>query len=133
MNISPVIFEIGPIQLRWYGVMYLLGYVLGGYILTVLSKKGFFKIPKDKIDPYIAYLLGGMVVGARLAYVFIYNWPYYAHHLDEIIAVWKGGLSFHGAVAGNVFFYLALCSQSSSFTFFKFQIVSLLRGLLVCF
>jgi phosphatidylglycerol:prolipoprotein diacylglycerol transferase len=103
MNISPVIFEIGPIQLRWYGVMYLLGYVLGGYILTVLSKKGFFKIPKDKIDPYIAYLLGGMVVGARLAYVFIYNWPYYAHHLDEIIAVWKGGLSFHGAVAGMCF------------------------------
>ncbi len=103
MNIDPVIFSIGPIQLRWYGLMYLLGYLVGGQILGLLVKNKFLQIPKEKIDSYIGYLLIGMLVGARLAYVFIYNWDFYSDHLLDIPAVWKGGLSFHGAVAGMCF------------------------------
>jgi phosphatidylglycerol---prolipoprotein diacylglyceryl transferase len=88
------------IELRWYALMYVLGYVIGGYILGVLCKRHFLKIPRTAIDSYINYLLIGMVLGARIFYVFIYNWDYYSNHWSEILAVWQGGLSFHGAVVG---------------------------------
>ncbi|MBL7663621.1 MAG: prolipoprotein diacylglyceryl transferase [Bacteriovoracaceae bacterium] len=100
MNIDPVLFSLGPIQVRWYGLMYVIGYTLGTQLLKILSRRGFFKIPENKIDSYVFYIIIGMLIGARLAYVFVYNWDYYSLHLVDIFSVWKGGLSFHGAVVG---------------------------------
>lgn len=98
--IDPVIFGIGPLQVRWYGAMYVLGFVVGGFILKYLAKKKFWPLSQDDIDKYITWIILGMFVGARLAYVFLYNWEYYSMNLLDIFAVWKGGLSFHGAVIG---------------------------------
>jgi phosphatidylglycerol:prolipoprotein diacylglycerol transferase len=101
MDISPVIFSVGPLEVRWYGLMYVIGFIIAGQLFNILSKEGFLRLNKKQIDNYIAYyLIIGMFLGARIAYVFIYNWDYYSQHMDEILAVWKGGLSFHGAVAG---------------------------------
>ena len=102
VDIDPVIFSLGPLQLRWYGLMYVIGFLIGGQILKYLVRKGFFQIPEKRVDVLITYLLVGMFFGARLAYVFIYNWSYYRNHLLEIAFVWQGGLSFHGAVVGMV-------------------------------
>jgi phosphatidylglycerol:prolipoprotein diacylglycerol transferase len=95
-------FQIGDfkLEIRWYALMYFFGFLLGSRILAKLSTTGFLKFPKQAIDSYISYILVGMILGARLAYVFIYNWDYYSNHLGEIMAVWQGGLSFHGAVVG---------------------------------
>lgn len=101
-SIDPVLFHLGPLQVRWYGLMYVFGYVLGAKLLGRLVDQGFFKIPKKAIDSYITYLIVGMFIGARLAYVFIYNWDEYSQNWLDIFAVWKGGLSFHGAVVGMV-------------------------------
>jgi phosphatidylglycerol---prolipoprotein diacylglyceryl transferase len=98
--IDPVIFSVGPLQVRWYGAMYVAGFLVGGAILKHLAKKGFWPLPKEEIDRYITLLIIGMFLGARLAYVFIYNWEYYSTNLGDILSVWKGGLSFHGAVVG---------------------------------
>jgi len=100
LNIDPVIFEIGSLQVRWYGLMYVVGYVLGGFLLGKLSEKGYFKVAKEEIDKFVTYLLVGMFLGARFAYVFIYNWDYYSNNMAEMFSVWKGGLSFHGAIFG---------------------------------
>lgn len=98
--IDPVIFGIGPLQVRWYGAMYVLGFVVGGALLKYLADKKFWPLSKDDIDKYITWLILGMFLGARLFYVFLYNWEYYSVNLLDILSVWKGGLSFHGAVAG---------------------------------
>lgn len=100
VNIDPVLFGIGPIQVRWYGLMYVVGFLVGGKILAYLSDHKYFKLPKDKIDSLITYVIVGMFLGARSFYVFIYNWDYYSNHLTELLSVWQGGLSFHGAVVG---------------------------------
>ena len=111
IDIDPVIFSIplGPIkglmgipaiQIRWYGMMYVIGFVVAGFLLKVLIEKGWFKVAKDKIDSLITTVLICMFLGARLAYVFIYNWDYYSNNLSELLSVWKGGLSFHGALVG---------------------------------
>lgn len=98
--IDPVIFGVGPLQVRWYGAMYVLGFVVGGALLKYLADKKFWPLSKDHIDKYVTWLIIGMFLGARIFYVVFYNWEYYSVNLLEILSVWKGGLSFHGAVAG---------------------------------
>ncbi|MFP5489994.1 MAG: prolipoprotein diacylglyceryl transferase [Bacteriovoracia bacterium] len=98
--IDPVLFELGPLQVRWYGLMYVAGFAVGSWLLGRLAKKGFWPLPKESIDKYVTALIIGMFLGARTFYVFIYNWDYYSGHFMEAFHVWKGGLSFHGAVFG---------------------------------
>lgn len=98
--IDPIIFSLGPIQVRWYGAMYVLGFVVGSSILKYLANKKFWPLTKDDIDKYVTWLIVGMFLGARLFYVFLYNWEYYSVNPGDIFSVWKGGLSFHGAVVG---------------------------------
>lgn len=100
--IDPVIFSIGPLQVRWYGAMYVLAFLIGGMLLRYLSRKRFWPLPPESIDKFITYMIIGMFVGARLAYVFLYNWKFYAANFSHIFYVWKGGLSFYGALAGMV-------------------------------
>lgn len=98
--IDPVIFSLGPLQVRWYGAMYVLGFLVGGFILKHLADKKFWPLPKEAIDKYITWLIISMFLGARFFYVVIYNWDYYSDNFLDIFSVWKGGLSFHGAVVG---------------------------------
>lgn len=105
LGIDPNLIEfelpgLGQLAVRWYSLMYVIGYMIGGYLLKRLSLKGFLKLPPFRIEMYLVFLLVGMLLGARLAYVFIYNWGYYQDHINEILMVWKGGLSFHGATVG---------------------------------
>jgi phosphatidylglycerol:prolipoprotein diacylglycerol transferase len=102
VDFDPIIFSLGPIAIRWYALMYVLGFVLAGQLLKILCKRNFFKVPEEKIDSLVTTMFVGMFLGARTFYVFIYNWDYYQDHLGELFAVWKGGLSFHGALAGLI-------------------------------
>jgi phosphatidylglycerol:prolipoprotein diacylglycerol transferase len=97
---DPVLVSLGPLEIRWYCLMYVLGFLVGGQILKYLANEKFWPVAKEEIDKYVTWLIVGMFLGARLAYVFIYNWDYYSDHFMDAFAVWKGGLSFHGAVAG---------------------------------
>lgn len=97
---DPIIFSLGPLEVRWYGAMYVIGFLVGAYILKYLAGKKFWPLPKEEIDKYITWIIGGMFIGARLFYIFLYNWDYYSVNLMDILAIWKGGLSFHGAVVG---------------------------------
>jgi phosphatidylglycerol:prolipoprotein diacylglycerol transferase len=82
--------------------MYVIGFLISGYLLKILVRKKFFKIPEEKIDSLITHMIICMFIGARTFYVFIYNWEYYSKNLIDLLAVWKGGLSFHGALVGLI-------------------------------
>lgn len=99
-NLNPVILDLGRFQIRWYGLMYVVGFIIAGFLLKILVKKNFFKVPEEKIDSLITTMIVCMFIGARFFYVFIYNWDYYSVNMMELLAVWKGGLSFHGALVG---------------------------------
>jgi phosphatidylglycerol:prolipoprotein diacylglycerol transferase len=99
-NISPVIFELGPLQLRWYSLMYVIGLMAVYYFFKYASRKGTLKLNDQEIESVMLYGLIGMIAGARLTYVFVYNFDHYIQHPEEILATWKGGLSFHGAITG---------------------------------
>ena len=101
-NLNPVLLSIGPVSIRWYGLMYVVGFLIAGYLLKILVRNKFFKIAEDRIDTLITTMIICMFLGARFAYVFIYNWDYYSQNLMDLLAVWKGGLSFHGALVGLI-------------------------------
>lgn len=101
-NIDPILLSLGPLQIRWYGLMYLVGYFVGYLVLMRRFKKGLNVLDSEGNQALITYIMVGMILGARLVYVFVYNPMYYLNHPSEIFAVWQGGLSFHGAALGYV-------------------------------
>jgi phosphatidylglycerol:prolipoprotein diacylglycerol transferase len=99
-EISPIIIQIGPLALRWYGTMYLLGYVVGRVLAVGRTRKGLIATDADGIDTMIGMLVLGMLIGARLVYATVYDPTIWSRGPFEIFAVWHGGLSFHGAIIG---------------------------------
>jgi phosphatidylglycerol:prolipoprotein diacylglycerol transferase len=99
-HISPVIVAIGPLALRWYGLMYLVGYVVGYRIVAARIRRGAGVLTLGQLDALVGYLVVGMLIGARLVYALVYNPREYQAHPWEVLALWRGGLSFHGAILG---------------------------------
>lgn len=98
--IDPVLIRIGPFSVRWYGLMYILGF-LSSYLLVLyqIKKKG-AKIKKAVIDDLYFYIIIGLIIGARLGYVVFYNPVFYLKNPLDIFAIWHGGMSFHGGLIG---------------------------------
>ncbi|MGM0403399.1 MAG: prolipoprotein diacylglyceryl transferase [Thermodesulfobacteriota bacterium] len=100
--IDPVIFEIGPLQVRWYGLMYIIGFACAYLILLYLSRRRVFRIDRNEIEDLLVYGIIGLLLGARVGYCLFYNLEFYLANPLKILAVWEGGLSFHGGLIGLV-------------------------------
>jgi phosphatidylglycerol:prolipoprotein diacylglycerol transferase len=108
-HIDPVIFSIGPFAVRWYGMMYLLGFVGGYFVMCHIVKLRAFSIKKDIISDLLFYAVLGVVVGGRLGYTLFYNAGYYTEHPLKIFYIWEGGMSFHGGLLGVLIVLLVFC------------------------
>jgi phosphatidylglycerol:prolipoprotein diacylglycerol transferase len=94
---DPVIFSLGPFHVRWYGLMYVLGFC-ATYILVRKQIRDFkYTSLAEHFENLNLVLILCVVIGGRLGYVFFYNFSYYLAHPLEIPATWSGGMSFHGA------------------------------------
>jgi phosphatidylglycerol:prolipoprotein diacylglycerol transferase len=100
-NFNPIAFEIGPIAVRWYGLMYLLAFVLFVWLGKIRARRNLLTgwHPRD-VDDMLFYGVFGVILGGRLGYVLFYKPLYYAQHPLEIFQVWAGGMSFHGGFLG---------------------------------
>lgn len=101
-NISPEILKIGPLSIRWYGLMYLLGFVCSYLIVKREINRRGLQVEKDFLENLYFYMILGLLVGARLGYVFFYNLDYYIQNPLDIFAIWHGGMSFHGGLLGVI-------------------------------
>lgn len=102
-NIDPVIFQIGPIALRWYSLAYMLGVVGGWWYLGVLDRRTTPFFTTEQRDDVILWAIAGIILGGRLGYVLFYNFGYFVQNPSEILQVWQGGMSFHGGTIGVTF------------------------------
>lgn len=95
---SPVLVSIGPFDIRWYSLMFVLSFGIGFYLLKnmVVSEKK----PESIMDPILLVLMVSTIVGARLGHTLFYDPGYYLSHPVEILKVWEGGLASHGAAIG---------------------------------
>ncbi len=96
--IDPVIVQLGPLQIRWYSMMYVVGFVAGYHILKRLGRARFFPLPVERAADLIFWLVIGVMLGGRIGYCAFYRPELLASW--RAIAVWEGGLSFHGGLLG---------------------------------
>lgn len=108
-QIDPVIFQIGPLAVRWYGLMYLLGFGAAYLLIGHLSRLRNLALTKDGISDLLFYAVLGVVLGGRLGYVLFYNPAQYLSRPLEVFAVWQGGMSFHGGLLGVVAASVIFC------------------------
>lgn len=97
-HVSPEIVTIGPLQLRWYGLLFATGFLIGFYIMQWIYKRE--GRPERDLDTLLGYILLGTIVGARLGHCLFYEPSYYLYNPIEIIKVWEGGLASHGGTIG---------------------------------
>ena len=99
-NFDPVAFNILSLEIRWYSLSYIFGIILG----WLYCKKKLINDVKyqELFDDYIFYLVLGIIIGGRLGYILFYNLEYYLNNFSEIVQIWKGGMSFHGALVGII-------------------------------
>jgi len=97
-NVAPELFRVGPLVVRWYGLLFALlfwiGYLLGRWMYRTEGKDS------ERLNDLLVYLLIGTVVGARLGHCLLYEPVFYLAHPLEILKVWKGGLASHGGAVG---------------------------------
>lgn len=99
-NANPEIFNIGGFALRWYGLLFMMGFVLGYFIAQWMFKSE--NKPVALTDKLVVYMFFGTLIGARLGHCFFYEPSFYLSHPIEILKVWKGGLASHGGTIGII-------------------------------
>lgn len=97
---DPVAFSMGPLEVRWYGLIYASGFLFAVWLIAKMFKSEGY--PEEWADKVFIYLVIAVIVGSRLGHVFFYDWDYYKDHLLEIFQVWKGGLASHGGAAAII-------------------------------
>jgi phosphatidylglycerol:prolipoprotein diacylglycerol transferase len=100
--IEPEIFRFGPFALRWYALAYVAGIVLGWRLALRLAARAPRLVDRAAIDDVVTWITLGVILGGRLGYVLFYKPGHYLAHPGEILAVWQGGMSFHGGMLGAI-------------------------------
>jgi len=99
-DIDPIAFEIGPLAVRWYGLMYLVGFLGGWWLGMRRVAQGLSPLTRQQVEDIVFPIVLGVIIGGRLGYVLLYKPDYFLANPLEIVAVWRGGMSFHGGMLG---------------------------------
>ncbi len=109
---NPEVVKIGPFSVRWYGIMYLAGFVASyGLVRYQIRKKG-INLSREIVESLYTYLILGLLLGARVGYVIFYDLASYIRQPFEILAVWHGGMSFHGGLIGSIVAGTIFCRKT---------------------
>ncbi len=127
-NLDPVLFDFGFLVIRWYSLAYIAGILIGWWlgkkiILKRLQTLNYSFYIKD-FDNLITYLILSILIGGRLGYVLFYNFEYYLSKPLEIIKIWEGGMSFHGALIGIILSTYWFSNKKKISTFFLLDIIA---------
>lgn len=131
-NINPVLLKIGSLEVRYYGIIYMFGFVILYFFLKRLSKEKNIVLKKDDLESFVFYTAVSVIISARLFYVVFYNLKYYLSNLFEIFAVWHGGMSFHGGLVG-AFIANYLFSKKKNLNFLKIADITAIAASLALF
>ena len=101
-EISPIMFSIGPIDIRWYSMAYLFGIVAAWFLVKRNIAKYKLPLSYSQLEDLVFYVTLGIILGGRLGYVIFYGGSDFFYQPWLIVQVWKGGMSFHGGVLGVV-------------------------------
>ena len=105
-NLDPILFDLGIITIRWYSLAYIFGIFIGWWYWKriIINRLAISRQSFDikRFDDLITYLIISILVGGRIGYVIFYNFDYYLSNPLDVVKIWKGGMSFHGALIGII-------------------------------
>ncbi|MEM9278783.1 MAG: prolipoprotein diacylglyceryl transferase [Pseudomonadota bacterium] len=134
-QIDPVLISLGPLQIHWYGVAYVVGILFGWWYAKKLVTTNRLWTPANSpmsetdIDDFLVWAVGGIILGGRIGYILFYDLPTYLDNPLSVFAVWQGGMSFHGGLAGTTIAML-LFAKSRGFTSFSlFDVIAASCGI----
>ena len=110
-SLDPVALSLGPISIRWYGIAYLLGFILGGVVLWRTARRWKLGLTPDDVSTLIVGIAFGVIVGGRLGYCLFYGDGWYLAHPIDIVMINEGGMSFHGGLVGAIIGGAIACRQ----------------------
>lgn len=113
-NVDPVAFSLGFLQVRWYGICWAVGFLLGYLLMSRVYKNE--KMPEWAMDSLLIYMLVSTVIGARLGHCLFYEPDYYLSHPLEMLKIWEGGLASHGGAVGiliGLWLYVRMFNKST--------------------
>ena len=117
-SIDPVIVSFGALQIRWYGLAYVLGFLIGIYFIKQINQHYQKKIDKNKIDDFFIWSIIGVILGGRIGYVLLYQTSSIFINPLNVLYIWKGGMSFHGGLIG-ITIAILFFSKKNSINFFQ--------------
>ncbi len=127
-DLNPVLVDFGIIAIRWYSLAYIFGIIIGWWfgkkIISHVLKNNSHKFKLEDFDDLIGYLIISIIIGGRIGYVIFYNFEYYISNPSEIIKVWEGGMSFHGALIGIIIATYLFSKKKGISTFFLLDIIA---------
>lgn len=126
-DIDPVFFRLGPLAFRWYGLMYIIGFVAAYFIISLGVKQRDIKLTRDDIADLVFTVALGIILGGRFGYILFYNLSFYLEQPLKLFAIWEGGMSFHGGVTGALvagWWYV----RKRSIPFFRIADVGFMAG-----
>ena len=117
-SIDPVIVSFGALQIRWYGLAYVLGFLIGIYFIKQINQHYQKKIEHNKIDDFFIWSIIGVILGGRIGYVLFYQTSSIFINPLNVLYIWKGGMSFHGGLIG-ITIAILFFSKKNSINFFQ--------------
>lgn len=108
---DPVIVHLGPLAIRWYALAYIVGLVLGWRLMRRLVQRAPAVATPLQVDDFLTWATLGVVLGGRIGYVLFYQPSHYLAHPADILAVWQGGMSFHGGALGVALAIVLFCRR----------------------
>ena len=127
-NLDPILIDFGFLAIRWYSLAYILGIILGWWwgkkIIKHILKNIIIKFNIEEFDDLITYLIISIIVGGRLGYIIFYNLGYYINNPLDVIKVWEGGMSFHGALLGIIIGTYLFSKKKNVPAFFLLDVIA---------
>jgi len=100
--IDPIIFSVGPVSLRWYGTMYLIGFLAAMFMANKAADRSNGSWTRDQVSDLLFYGFLGVILGGRVGYVLFYQFEYFLSDPLYLFEIWQGGMSFHGGLLGVI-------------------------------
>jgi phosphatidylglycerol---prolipoprotein diacylglyceryl transferase len=97
---DPILFRLGPLAVRWYGLMYLIGILGGWWLLRLRARRSVIAWQPAQVDDIVFYAAMGVILGGRIGYTMFYGWANVVADPLSILRIWEGGMSFHGGLLG---------------------------------
>jgi len=129
-NIDPVLLNLGPLQIHWYGIAYVVGILFAWwYSRHLVANQPLWgnrpaPIKPEDLDDFLTWAVIGIILGGRLGYVFFYDFAAFMQNPSTIIAVWNGGMSFHGGLIGVVLAMILFARRRGFTAFSLFDVIA---------